>query len=146
MYRPVLGSTAQHQPLLNPVGPQLAERRLLHSWPRRLSAMLGILQAVAIEFGFMQPVVAGGHALGCRGPAGLDEAELGHSLLVAVGCPLRTMPIMCTCAMRGRSRPCRARALGARWGYHTLLHLGWRVPVRQLAASVPEIQAAADRH
>jgi len=44
------------------------------------SAMLGNLQAIAIEFRFMQPAVAGGHLLGADWTAGLDEAELGHSL------------------------------------------------------------------
>jgi hypothetical protein len=39
------------------------------------SAMLGNLQAVAVQLGFVQPVVAGGHALGCYGAARLYELD-----------------------------------------------------------------------
>ena len=43
------------------------------------ATMLGNLQAVAVEFGFMQPTVTGRYALGRYWAAGWDETELGHS-------------------------------------------------------------------
>ena len=39
------------------------------------TAMLGYLQAVAVQLEFVQPVVAGGNAFGGHGAAGLDKAE-----------------------------------------------------------------------
>jgi hypothetical protein len=44
------------------------------------TAVLGYLQAIAVQLRLMQPPVAGGHFLGADWAAGLDEAELGHSL------------------------------------------------------------------
>jgi hypothetical protein len=51
-------------------------------------AMLDDLQAVAVKLGFVQPVVAGGHALGRHRAAGLDEAEGRDHRTQLAGFPL----------------------------------------------------------
>jgi len=43
------------------------------------AAFLGNLQAVAVQLGLVQPVVASWHGLGGHGVARRDEMELGHS-------------------------------------------------------------------
>jgi len=46
---------------------------------RDVGAHLVELGSVAVEFGLVQPAVAGGNCLGGDGATGWNEAELGHS-------------------------------------------------------------------